>query len=55
LNVTAADIQVKAGFALGSWAAFNKMGNRGIVMGDLVLTEDEVGPVMRKLWMVALK
>ena len=49
LNVTAAGTQVKAGFALGSWAAFNKMGNRAMVMGDLVLTEEEVGPVMRKL------
>jgi len=40
---------VKAGLALGSWAAFTKMGKDATVMGDLVLTEDEIEPVMRKL------
>jgi len=35
--------------ALGSWIAFKKMGNETVVMGDLVLTEDEVGPVMWSL------
>src|SRR5437868_1211692 len=39
-------VQVKPGLALGSWAAFHRMGTRAIVMGDLVLTEEEVEPVM---------
>jgi len=49
LNVTVDGVHLKAGFALGSWAAFRKMGNEAEVMGDLVLVEDEVGPVMQKL------
>lgn len=49
LNVSAAGVQVKPGLALGSWAAFNNPGKNAMVMGDLVLTEDEVAPVMRKL------
>src|SRR5207237_318112 len=39
----------KPGFALGSWAGFAKMGSQTEVMGDLVLLESEVGPVMQKL------
>jgi hypothetical protein len=49
LNVTVEGVQVKAGLALGSWVAFRKMGPTAEAMGDLVLTEDEVGPVMQKL------
>src|SRR5205085_3147914 len=49
LKVTLEGVELKAGFALGSWAAFNKMGNQTEVMGDLVLTETEIGPVMQKL------
>ena len=49
LSVTVAGIQVKAGFALGSWTAFHMMGSDAEVMGDLVLTEDEVPEVMEKL------
>ena len=49
LHVTVKGVAVKAGLALGSWAAFTRNGNNAVVMGDLVLTEDEVGPVMRKL------
>jgi len=49
LKVTAGGVDIKAGFALGSWAAFNKMGNQSEVMGDLVLTDSEVTPVMQKL------
>src|SRR5947199_311423 len=41
-KVTLDGIELKAGFALGSWAAFHKMGNQSEVMGDLVLTEAEV-------------
>src|SRR5215468_9247660 len=49
LKVTLDGVELKAGFALGSWTAFQKMGNQSEVMGDLVLTESEVGPVMQKL------
>lgn len=49
LNVSAAGVQVKPGLALGGWAAFNNPGKNAMVMGDLVLTEDEVSPVMQKL------
>jgi hypothetical protein len=49
LKVTLDGIDIKPGFALGSWVAFQKMGNDSMVMGDLVLTADEVNPVMAKL------
>src|SRR5207302_9876959 len=49
LKITLDGIELKAGFALGSWAAFQKMGNQSEVMGDLVLTESEIAPVMQKL------
>src|ERR1700740_903710 len=49
LKVTLDGVELKAGFALGSWPAFEKMGDQGMAMGDLVLTMDEVAPVMTKL------
>jgi hypothetical protein len=49
LRVTAGGVQVKPALALGSWVAFKKMGDGAMVMGDLVLTEDEVTPVLTKL------
>src|SRR5205085_4132598 len=49
LQVTAGGVQIKPALALGGWVAFKKMGDQGEVMGDLVLTEDEVTPVMTKL------
>jgi len=49
LHVTLGDVAIKPGLALGSWAAFVLSEHGAMVMGDLVLTEDEVGPVMRKL------
>src|SRR6266567_575517 len=49
LKVTVDGTPIKAGLALGSWAAFSASGDNAMVMGDLVLTEDEVGPVMAKL------
>lgn len=49
LKVTVRGIEIKPALALGSWIAFKKMGNETMVMGDLVLTEDEVSPVMFKL------
>src|SRR6201993_2742790 len=49
LKVMLDGVELKPGFALGSWLAFEKMGEEGMVMGDLVLTMDEVAPVMTKL------
>jgi hypothetical protein len=49
LKVTKDGITVAPGLALGSWAAFVKVGDQAMVMGDLVLTEDEVEPVMMSL------
>src|SRR5215216_681478 len=49
LQVTAGGVQLKPALALGSWVAFKKSGDMTMVMGDLVLTEDEVTPVMTKL------
>jgi hypothetical protein len=49
LHVVLDGVQIKPGLALGSWAAFKKDEGGAMVMGDLVLTEDEVGPVMLKL------
>jgi Domain of Unknown Function (DUF1259) len=49
LNVSVGGVQVKPVLALGSWVAFSKPGANAMLMGDLVLTEDEVGPVMGAL------
>ncbi len=49
LTVTVAGVQVKPGLALGSWVAFSGSGSNAMAMGDLVLTEAEVEPVMLKL------
>lgn len=49
LTVKLGAVTLKPGFALGSYAAFMPAGDTVMVMGDLVLTEAEVGPVMAKL------
>lgn len=49
LHVTLDGIAIKPALALGSWIAFAPMGDKTMAMGDLVLTENEVGPVMKKL------
>jgi hypothetical protein len=49
LHVQLGAIELKPTFALGSWVAFSPMGEQVMVMGDLVLTEDEVEPVMKSL------
>jgi Domain of Unknown Function (DUF1259) len=49
LTVRLDHVTLRAGFALGGWVAFQPMGTDAMVMGDLVLTQDEVNPVMRKL------
>src|SRR3954452_9933789 len=49
LQVVLNGVELKPAFALGSWLAFKRMGREVMVMGDLVLTEDEVNPVMKRL------
>jgi biotin operon repressor len=49
LHVTVAGTPIKPGLALGSWTAFNGTPIHAMVMGDLVITEAEVEPVMMKL------
>ena len=49
LHVMVGGVAIKPGLALGSWSAFKGMGKDAMVMGDLVLTDDEIEPVMRKL------
>ncbi len=50
LNVTVKGVPVKAGFALGSYAAFRPVGDHTMVMGDLVLLDQEVPAVMAGLF-----
>lgn len=49
LHVVVDGVVIKPGLALGSWAAFSGDDNNASVMGDLVLLQDEVNPVMEKL------
>src|SRR5262245_19724661 len=46
LSVTAAGVKMTPPLGLTSWAAFKRAGDRVVVMGDLVLLEDQVNPVM---------
>ena len=50
LTVTVKGVPVKAPFALGSYAAFKQIGSQAMVMGDLVLLDQEVPPVMSGLF-----
>src|SRR5213594_4922561 len=49
LAVTVKGVRVRPGFALGSYAAFAQVGDRAMVMGDLVLLDQEVQAVMSGL------
>lgn len=50
LRVTVDGVGVRPGLALGGWIAFEPSGREAaMMMGDLVLTENEVNPVMRSL------
>jgi hypothetical protein len=55
LKVMVDDIQIKPTLALGSWVAFNKMGDQAMVMGDLVLLNEEIAPVMTQLQKVGIE
>ena len=49
LHVTLDGVELKPTLALGSWVAFEGTGSDTMVMGDLVLTESEISPVMKQL------
>jgi Domain of Unknown Function (DUF1259) len=49
LQVSVDGVAVKPAFALGSWVAFKPMHGGAMAMGDLVLLETEINPVMSKL------
>jgi Domain of Unknown Function (DUF1259) len=49
LSVTVDGLPIKTGFALGGWVAFKPAHGGVMAMGDLVLLESEINPVMAKL------
>ena len=49
LNVTLDGVTIRPALALGGWAAFKPAHGGTMVMGDLVLLETEITPVMTKL------
>jgi len=49
LRVTVDGVQLRPALALGSWLAFRRVDGGAMAMGDLVLTDDEVAPVMTRL------
>jgi uncharacterized protein DUF1259 len=49
LHVSVHGLAIKPGLALGSWAAFLGTDDNAMVMGDLVLLEGELNPVLAKL------
>ena len=50
LKVTLDGVAIRPALALGSWLAFHPTGgDAAMAMGDLVLTEQELNPVMRVL------
>jgi hypothetical protein len=49
LKVSLDGVALRPGFAFGGWVAFQPMDTQAMVMGDLVLMQDEVAPVVRKL------
>jgi hypothetical protein len=50
VNVTVANVKTPTPFGFGGWVAMTKgAGGMDVMMGDLVLTQDEVNPVMSAL------
>src|SRR6201997_3741292 len=49
LHVTVDGVALKPALALGSWLAFQPSGEGAMVMGDLVLSDTEISPVMQRL------
>ncbi len=49
LKITVDGVVIKPALALGSWIGFMPMDDGAMCMGDIVLTESEIGPVMKRL------
>jgi len=49
LQVTVDGVTIKPALAIGGWLGFEQVADGALVMGDLVLTETEIEPVMTKL------
>src|SRR6202049_5242369 len=49
LQVTVDGVAIRPALALGGWVAFAPMHGEAMVMGDLVLLETEITPVMTRL------
>ena len=49
LHVTVDGVAIKPALALGGWVAFAPSGSGAMFMGDLVLTDTEISPVMQRL------
>src|SRR4051794_5073295 len=49
LQVTLDGVAIRPAFALGGWVAFKPAHDGAMIMGDLVLLETEINPVMAKL------
>ena len=49
LTVTVDQVAIKPALALGSWIAFQPTPDGTMLMGDLVLTDTEISPVMQRL------
>jgi hypothetical protein len=49
LTVTLDGVTIKPALALGGWVAFKPMHKEAMVMGDLVLLETEINPVMLRM------
>ena len=49
LTVTVQGVRIRPALALGSWIAFKATSDGAMAMGDLVLKETEVAPVMSRL------
>lgn len=55
LKVKIGEVAVEPALALTSWIAFKPMGNQAMMMGDLVLLESEIAPVVSKLMAESLE
>lgn len=49
LTLVVDGVPIKPSFALGGWIAMLPMGEQAMAMGDLVLTDTEISPVMKSL------
>src|SRR5881296_4663134 len=55
ISVTVANVKTPTPFGFGGWIAMTKGAGMNVMMGDLVLTQDEVNPVMSALLLNGLE